>query len=270
MAKKLMMVKTEQVDDSDNKMREDRLDDTFDELVSSIRRDGVLVPILLYGYGESFRVVAGHRRFRAATEIGLVEIPAYVDEDTTATGWSASFAENLFRRDLSPIELAAAIKDCVESEDFDVERIARMLGRSAAWVCGMITVASWPNELQEAVHHGGISLAAARNLALVEDPVHREMLVNYAVANGVTARITAAWLQAWVVGRTMASPGEVEPVPAGEKAPVIEPYTPCIICGRQQKMIELRYLPICNLCTDTVMDLSRNLAAGTRSDHNGG
>lgn len=270
MEKRLAMVEVEKIDDSDYQMRENRMDDTFEELVSSIRRDGVLVPILLYGYGDSFRVVAGHRRYKAAVEIGLGKVPAYIHEGAETSGWSGAFAENLFRKDLSPIELAGSIVDCIKSGDFSPERLARMLGRSESWVNEMVNVAGWSANVQEAVHRGLLSLSAGRNLAMIEDTVHREMLVNYAIDNGATARVTAAWLQAWRAGRSVEQPDEIEPEPGRESVPRLEPYTPCIICGRQQKMIELRYLPICNLCTETVLELSRQLGRSASGETGGG
>lgn len=262
MPNELAMVQVREINDKDYRVRATIRDDTFDDLVASIGRSGVLVPILLLRTDMGFSLVAGHRRFAAACEIGLQEIPAYITDGDRDDAWSGSFAENLFRRDLSPIELAAAIKDCVASGGYTIETIAKSLGRSDQWIRLYLDIADWPADLSVAVHAGRLSVAAARNLAEIDDDGHRQMLVDYAIENGATARITAAWLQAWQAGKPTREPATTEPVAGGSSLPPLEPYTPCVVCGGQQKMINLRYLPVCTGCQDIVVDLARQLAQG--------
>jgi len=262
MANELMMVKVEKIDDQNYAMRETVRDDTFGDLVASIRRSGVLVPVLLLRTDLGFSLVAGHRRIAAAREIGLQEVPAYINDGVGRDAWEGAFAENLFRRDLSPIELAAAVKDCIETGGYTVETIGRGLGRSDHWVELYLQIAEWPADLSVAVHSGRLSVAAARNLAEIDDENHRSMLVDYAVENGATARITAAWLQAWHAGKPTEAPEETEAVAGGSVLPPLEPYTPCVVCGHQKKMTEHRYLPVCTECQQIVVDLARELAQG--------
>lgn len=262
MANELMMVKVEEINDKVYAMRETVRDDTFGDLVASIRRNGVLVPVLLSYTDLGFLLVAGHRRVAAAREIGLAEIPGYIIEGDRAGAWDGAFAENLFRKDLSAVELAAAIKDCIASGGYTVETIARGLGRSDQWIQLYLSIADWPVDLSVAVHSGRLSVAAARNLAEITDEHHRSMLVDYAVENGATARITAAWLQAWHAGKPTQEPESTEPLPAGSPLPPIEPYTPCVVCGHQKRMAEHRYLPVCTQCQEIVVDLARQLSQG--------
>lgn len=261
MGRKLMMVKVGKIDDSAFRMRVGVDEDSFQELLGSVRRDGVLVPILLHSVGDKFSVVAGHRRLAAARLAGHEEIPGYVVERKSLSGWSGAFAENLFRKDLTPIEMAAAVCDCLKSGDYDEETLARALGRSVQWIRFYTEVASWPDDLALAVHLEKLSVSAAHHLAEITDSVHRAMLVQYACENGATARVTAAWLQAWKAGQSMQDPGAVLPAAAGSSVPAIEPYTPCVICNRQQKMIDLHYTPVCDNCSGLLVDLARELAS---------
>ena len=259
MAGELKMVNLGEINDQEYQMRTGGRGEAFDQLVESVRRDGILVPVLLCSSDLGFTVVAGHRRVAAAREIGLSEIPGYVVDRSRAEGWSGAFAENLFRKDLSPVELAAAVVDCLKSEVYDEETLARALGRSVNWIRFQAQVASWPDRLSLAVHTGKLSVAAARHLADIDDNVQRDMLIDYAVENGATARTTAAWFQAWQAGQGHRDPGEIEPVPGRPSVPTIEPWTPCVICGRQQKMIDLRYIPVCCECGEVVVELARKL-----------
>jgi ParB family chromosome partitioning protein len=259
MKRQLAMVQTRQIDDKEYRLRSDIDESRLLDLKESIRRDGVLVPILLRSEGESYLVVAGHRRFAAAVSVGLQEIPAYIVECEDRSGWTGAFAENLFRQDLSVIEEAAAIKDLLESNKFSHEQLARALGKSEHWIADRLDIATWPDEITAAIHYGFLSVAAARNLTRIDDEAHRKMLADYAIQNGATARTTAAWLQAWEAGLKERIPEDISPVPAREGLPPIEPHTPCTICGKMQKMADLRYPPICPGCIETVMELSRRL-----------
>lgn len=260
--RELKNVEVIQIHDDDYKMREAIGGDSFDELVSSIMRDGLLVPILLRPVEDGYTVVAGHRRFAAVSKLGWHFIPAQIlgkDEDV---GWNGAFAENMFRQDLTPIEEAAAVLDCIDSKKYTIDGLSRALGRSVGWVNDRLEMMRWPGDVLAVVHSGGLSVSAARNLAGIDDETHRGMLLEYAVSNGATARITAAWLQSFQAGKICNDPGEVEPVPANSVLPPIEPYTPCVMCSRKFKMVELRYTPICADCSPLLVDLARKIGSG--------
>ncbi|GAH73034.1 unnamed protein product, partial [marine sediment metagenome] len=166
-----------------------------------------------------------------------------------------SFAENLFRKDLSPIELAAAIKDCLDQKTLTVDELAAGLHRSCHWVQAQVSLLDWPADVLEVIHHGKISIAAASNLAAVHDNIYREFLVRQAVENGATARATAAWLQAW---RSMAPAEEAitrEPAAAGESVQPAVPQAPCIVCANVFRTDELSHVPVCVHCIHTIRDI---------------
>lgn len=259
--RELKNVELIKINDDDYKMRESIEGDSFDELVSSIMRDGLLVPILLRRVEDGYTIVAGHRRFAAVKRVGWHFIPAQILGPEEDVGWSGAFAENMFRQDLTPIEEAAAVQDCIVSEAYTIETLARALGRSMNWVIDRLAMMKWPEDVLAVVHSGALSVSAARNLAAIDEKTHRSMLVQYAVDNGATARITAAWYQSFQAGKICNDPGDVEPVPASSVLPPIEPYTPCVMCGRKYKMVELRYTPICSDCSPLLVDLARKIGA---------
>jgi len=264
MAGKLTFVSSADVSDTEYQTRLDITAESIKELTESIRRDGILVPLLMSFSDDRFIIIAGHRRFMAALEVGLTEVPAYVIAAEEKQGWSGAFAENMFRQALTPIEEAAAVVDCLESKQFEVDQLAKALGKSRQWIEDRIIISCWPKDVQKAVHGGWISTSAARNLAKIGDEPHRQMLLDFAGENGATARVTAAWLQAWQAGQVHQDPGDIPPA-AGESAlPPIEPYSPCVICARKMKMIELHFTPVCDECSHLLVDLARELAARGR------
>ena len=257
---KLKYVAVEKIASDSDSMRLGIGGESFRELVASIRRDGVITPVLLREKNGGYEVIAGHRRMEAVRELRLGEVPAYITDCDDAGRAGLCFAENLFRQDLSAIEQAAAIVDCLKSGEFTEGSLASALGRSEQWIRHNIIIASWPDDLQQVVHEGRLSVSAAQNLAVITDNMHRKMLVDYACENGATARTTAAWLQAWQAGRLSDFPGDVDVEPAKKGAPPIEPYTLCAVCKNPLKMIELSYLPVCARCSEIVMEIARSLA----------
>lgn len=237
--------------------RVDSEDDGIDELAASIRRLGMLVPLVVTGGPDTFVVVAGHRRLAAARAVGLAGVPCIVRTDKADVATEVSFAENLFRKDLSPIELAAAIADCYKQGILTIDQLAEGLHRSCHWVQAQICLLDWPADVLEVIHNGKMSVSAASNLALINDEVYRGFLLRQAVENGATARATAAWLQAW---RSMAPAEEAitrEPVAAGKPATPAVPQAPCIVCGNVYRTDELSHVPVCVHCIRTIRNIGQ-------------
>ena len=243
----------DRIDDSQYQTRAQRDEESDYLLTRSIQNNGVLQPILLRDMGENFIIIAGHRRFAAAKEIRLEEIPAYVLGADDGHSETMAFHENVFRRDLSPIEEAAAVNDMLSSREFNNESLAKALNKSTNWIAERVVMCEWPAEVSFAVHTGRISVSAARNLVRIADETRRQMLTNYAVDNGATARVTAAWLQSEQAGIPADHPADIEPVPGAPPMVISEPQIPCIFCEQQFKQINITYLPICGTCQSEVV-----------------
>ena len=240
----------------------------FDELVESIRRDGVLVPVLLEQHISVFHVIAGHRRVMAARRVGLADIPSFVCCEGESVGWRGVFAENMFREDLSPMEEASALGDCLESGDMDVDGLARALGRSRDWVDGRLDMLKWPEDVQIAVHTGWLSVGAGCHLAAVTDAGYREQLLAYAHDNGASVRTCAAWKQAWEAGKGAAEAAVMAAPAADGGIQPVEPCAPCVTCGKVKKMVELQYPPVCRECGPLLLKIAAELHAA--SERGGG
>jgi len=251
----VQLVALEKIKVGEYAQRIDSEDEGIEELAASILRVGMLVPVVVCKQGDSYTLIAGHRRVSAAREIGMEMVPAVVREDDGARAKEVSFAENLFRKDLSPIELAAAIAECYKQGILSIDEMAAGLHRSCHWVQSQIALLDWPDDVLEAIHNGKLSVSAASNLAMVREDVYRNFLVRQAVENGATARATAAWLQAW---RSLAPAEEAirrEPVAAGGTVLPAVPQAPCIVCGNVYRTDELSHVPVCVSCIHTIRNI---------------
>lgn len=232
----------------EHEQRLEAIDQDFEGLAASLVRLGVLVPLHVRPLGDQYVVICGHRRFRAAKKIGLERVPCLVLEAEAAKEGEITFAENFFRKDLSPVELACALKDCLDNEIMTVKELAAGFHKKEHWVNSMIAISHWPGDIQEAIHREQLSVSAASNLACVTDESYRAFLVRNAVEQGATARTTAAWLQAW---QTMQPPEQAitaEPVAGSAPATPLVPQAPCLCCSQLFEVNMMSHVPVCGGC----------------------
>jgi len=235
-----------------NALRMEFEDETLDDLRASIRRIGIVVPLLVSAEQDGYTLVAGHRRFAAAVLEDHRTVPAIVRDSSALDSKEVSFAENLFRQDLTPVEVAAGIKDVLEKKIMTVEELAAAVHHSKHWVTSMVDMLAWPDDVLQSIHVGWLSISAGSNLALITDDTYRDFLLRNAHENGASARTTAAWLQAW---RSM-EPVEVavtkEPGPADRASVPAIPQAPCLCCMQVFRTDELAHVAICVGCINAI------------------
>ena len=118
------------------------------ELVASVREKGVIEPILVRPMGGRFQIIAGERRYRAAMEVGLAEVPCVVREASDAEVMELALVENLQRRDLSPFEEADGLRVLAETYKYTHESMAEKVGKSRSSITEMLSLTAMPEEVR--------------------------------------------------------------------------------------------------------------------------
>jgi ParB family transcriptional regulator, chromosome partitioning protein len=119
------------------------------ELKASVREKGLLEPILVRPAGGRFEIIAGERRYRAAIEVGLSEVPCIVRDVGDAEMMELALIENLQRKDLSAFEEADGLKALAEHHSYTHEMMAERLGRSRSTITEMLSLTVMPEEVRE-------------------------------------------------------------------------------------------------------------------------
>jgi ParB family chromosome partitioning protein len=119
------------------------------ELTASIEEKGVLEPILVRPIGSRFQIIAGERRYRAAVEAGLSEMPCIVRDCSDAEVMELALVENLQRKDLSPFEEADGLKTLAEGFGYTHEMMAEKLGKSRTSITETLSITAMPEEVRE-------------------------------------------------------------------------------------------------------------------------
>lgn len=169
----------------------------FDEeamgaLAASIRELGVLQPVLVREVEdevESYELIAGERRWRAARRAALQTIPVLVQSGTSDVhSLEAALVENLHRSDLNALEEAAAYQQLIDEFGCTHEEVATRVGKSRAAVTNTLRLLQLPAGVQRALAEGTISAGHARALLGTPDRALQEALVQRIVAEGLTVR----------------------------------------------------------------------------------
>jgi ParB family chromosome partitioning protein len=133
-------------------------------LAESMRENGVLQPLLVKREGDSFELIAGERRLRAARLAGLRTVPVVVREADARESLKLSILENVQREDLNPIEEARAYQRLVDEFAMTQEEIGVRLGKSRSAIANTIRLLQLPEEVQDRVQNGEITAGHARAL----------------------------------------------------------------------------------------------------------
>ena len=147
------------------------------ELTASIAEHGVLQPIVVTVSGKGYRIVAGERRFRAATSAGLEKIPAIVRTLSDQHRLELSLIENIQRRDLSPIETAVAYAKLRDQFNLTLDEIGDRVGsKSVSAVSNTLRLLKLPKEAQQALLTGSVTEGQMRPLIGIDDEIIRDIL----------------------------------------------------------------------------------------------
>ena len=159
------------------------------ELTASISAIGVLQPILVRPEGsDRFQLIAGERRWRAASRAGLQMIPAIVRVTDDVSSVEQALVENLHRQDLTPLEEAAAYQQLLEDFNMTHEQVASKVGKSRSAITNALRLLGLPPSIQSLLADGRLSAGHAKALLGTPDRSLQEQLAKRAVEMGWTVR----------------------------------------------------------------------------------
>ena len=165
--------------------------ESLDDLSESIRIHGVLQPIIVRQLASGYyQIISGERRWRAARQAGLGEIPAMIIEADDRKAMELGLIENLQREDLNPMEEASGYQVLMQEHGMTQEEVAERVGRSRPAVANALRLLSLPKEVQDMVAEGELSSGHARTLIPLNDPNLQIQLAQRIVADGLSVRQT--------------------------------------------------------------------------------
>jgi ParB family chromosome partitioning protein len=195
----------------------------FDEeslaaLAASIAEVGVLQPILVRPIGDEdghpvYELIAGERRLRACKRVGLPTVPAIVRDVNDLASMEQAVVENLHRRDLNPLEEAAAFQQLLDDFGLTHDRLAKRVGKSRTTITNLLRLFQLPPTVQKLVRDGELAEGHARALLGLGDAAAIEAAAGKVVAGGLSVRATEDLVRNRLAGAATGKP------PRGDRTP---------------------------------------------------
>ena len=176
-------------------------EEALEELAESLRQQGMVQPIVARRLGDTFEIIAGERRWRAARLAGLAMVPVVLKEVPEDRMLEIALVENIQRQELNPIEEARAYWQLGEHLRLTQEQVADRVGKSRPQVANTLRLLRLPSEIQALVATGKVSTGHAKVLLGVEEPRAQEQLCAEVLEKQLSVRALEARLQQLIRAR---------------------------------------------------------------------
>lgn len=166
------------------------------ELTESVKEHGVIQPITVRKMGyDQYQIISGERRFRAAQEAGLESVPAHIKVADDQTMLEMALVENLQRENLDAIEVATSYKRLIEECQETQESVSKKVGKKRATVTNYLRLLKLPEEIQESIREGQLSMGHARALINIDDDELRLKIHQRILKEDLSVRRTEELIQ---------------------------------------------------------------------------
>lgn len=224
----------------------------LNELAESIKQHGIIQPLIVRQLADRYEIIAGERRYKAATLAGLSTVPVIVTNLSDSKSAEVALVENIQRKNLSSIEEAISYKRKIDKDNLTQEQLAKLLGLSQSTVANRLRLLNLSNEVQDALLKEKISERHARSLLQISDKNKQTELLNRII----TERLTVRQLDE-IIKKELSSPSTyVEEVPSNlEQTSDSEPEAEPI--PEQTPSTQIESLDV--LGDDNTLDNSNNI-----------
>lgn len=166
------------------------------DLVESIREKGIIQPLIVRMVGGRYELIAGERRLRASTEVGLKEAPVIVRKATDQEVVELALIENLQREGLNPIEEALAYQRLANEFRITQEEIARRVGKSRAVVANALRLLDLDSEVKGFLVQGHLSVGHAKVLLGLKNHAEQRLVAHQVLRQSASVRTTEELVEA--------------------------------------------------------------------------
>lgn len=186
-------------------------EEQLEELAASIKRDGVQEPVIVRQTGDGYELVSGERRVRASRMAGLDTVPAVCREVSDRDLLRLGLIENIQREDLNPIETARAYRKLSDEFGWTQEVLSEEVGKKRATVANTLRLLNLPEEVQDRVSDGSLSMGHARALLALDDPDAICEACRKVIREGLSVRQTEQLAAAAKAPRKPTAPAPKDP-----------------------------------------------------------
>jgi ParB family transcriptional regulator, chromosome partitioning protein len=192
------------------------------ELVESIREHGIIQPLIVRMVEGKWELIAGERRWRAATQLGLKEAPVIVRQASDRDVLELALIENLQREDLNPIEEAHAYRRLAEEFSLRQEDIAQRVGKSRSVVANSLRLLDLHSQVQVHLAQGRLSVGHAKVLLALQNQGEQLVAAELTIRQSATVRMTERLVAAQLARQGLGRSGKPGARPSQGNSPIVQ------------------------------------------------
>ena len=204
-SEKILRINIADIQPNEQQPRKNFSDPQMESLVNSIREHGVLQPIIVRPTSKGYKIIAGERRWRASKQLGIKELRAIVKNADSLKTIELALVENIQREDLNPIEKATAFSELKAHFGLTQEQIAKNVGQDRSTIANTLRLLDLPEEVQDFVSRGTISMGHARSLLSLKNPTKQIALSERIARDDLSVREVEQIISS---GKTIADPAK--------------------------------------------------------------
>ncbi|MBL7053711.1 ParB/RepB/Spo0J family partition protein [Patescibacteria group bacterium] len=190
----VLLIPINQINPNPNQPRKNFAHSEMEELINSIKKNGIIQPIILTKISSSpdkYEIIAGERRWRSAKFLEMDEVPSLVRSIKNNEKLEISLIENIQRKDLNPMENAVAYQRLIDEFNLTQEQISERIGKSRANIANTLRLLTLPDIIQQAVRDERITEGHAKALLAIKNEQSRKLMLKRILGAGLTVRETA-------------------------------------------------------------------------------
>lgn len=187
---KLINIDIDRVKPNKNQPRKQFDQDKMSELMDSIDQYGIIQPIVVRSIVDGYEIIAGERRWRAAKNLKINQVPVVVRKADDITVAKLAIIENIQREDLNEIEEANAYQQLIDEHGLTQQKLSEIIGKSRPYIANLLRLLNLEPEIQDELVNGEISNGHARALLSLDTAEQRVELLNKVIRNNYSVRKT--------------------------------------------------------------------------------
>jgi ParB family chromosome partitioning protein len=176
------------IEPNDGQARKTFNEESIEELAESIKKYGVIQPIIVTKKNNYYQIIAGERRWRASKKAGLTEIPAIVRDDDERKNREISLIENIQREDLNPIDKARGIKVLMEEYSLTQQEVADILGKSRSSIANSVRILNLDERVIQFALEGKLTEGHCKALMSIDDNEKQYQMALNIIESGDTVQ----------------------------------------------------------------------------------
>lgn len=257
---KLMQISLDVIDEPREQVRKVICSKRLEELSASIKKVGLIQPIIVKHVGEKYEVCYGHRRLLACRMANVSPIPCLVADGSVNDQMTMKLHENYFREDVNAADEAEFFSFMIEKDKMSIEALSQRIGKSGTYIRERLNLLRGDQVILEAVRDGQISAGIAKELNAIADEEIRLNYLHYAIDGGVTIRTAQEWRKQYE--RDSRTQELLDAGHTPEELPKLLPkyYYSCPMCVTPTELTQVRAVSVCGGCYETIMRQFQDVA----------